>query len=320
MSAKDIAAFYDRVLLPLLTGGEVVPTGPLAPTDAPAVIAAVETCMDPGDGFEDALEGEFADLGVLGRARPVREEAARVALLLQELVRCVDPTLHPTKPKGPRSKATAVARARAHLESTPPPSTRGEVVTRHAALLCGLSARRVDTAITFWAGRRAYAGRPVPRGFSFLQGVRRVRRFVERPTLLALLNADAVWVAPDASRWAAISPLSFLARTTPWVAQVKTPVAGAEGPLLVSVLEDARLAGVLAEAVAGARDPEAHLAWIGVVTGLGAKDPRLERLAADVRAHRALLTPAPALGSARAPRRARTNPRSASSVAPHEIP
>jgi hypothetical protein len=220
--ADLIAALTERVLLPLVVGGELRPLAPVGPKRAREQ-ARVAAALADFSG-EAANEIQWQRLRVarrvcaLDRIEPLSQGEWLLTFALNDLLQATNPDLPGIFDRA--RPARLIELAVELIDAAGPPRTIAETLARHATFSRGLELVRIDTHLSWWAGTRTFRGAEPPARLLAWQTVRRVRQRREQIPLPAMVSAESwsdAW-SQALGRWLAASPLTDLAtllRATP---------------------------------------------------------------------------------------------------------
>lgn len=260
--AETTAEIFRRVLVPAVTGGELIiekPFGQRAANEATRVLGGIEQSgeevrLDQYFGPRTMQQGEEALLRKLRRLAnaDVPTIVPRIdggVLVLGALIHDLVAAFHPDlsgvfRRDAPSKLLEATARA---LSDVPPPTTLRAALLRHAWLGDLPRFTLVRTEVRWWVGGRSFVGRAPPSRLLAWPEVRRVRRderaveILRLPDLFSERAATGPLIELHAralSAFFAASPLTDLAmagRLSPsftWTASAAALVASAAGARL----------------------------------------------------------------------------------------
>lgn len=219
MTENVVAAVTERVLLPLVTGGELRPIEPIGPKRAAEHARVAATLRDFGG--ESANEIQWQRLRVarrycpIDRLPPPGQGEWLLAFALNDLLQATNPDLPGMFGRDRPKKLVELALEIVELAG--PPRSIGETLARHATFARALELVRVDTHVSWWVGSRAFRGAHPPARLLSWKAVRRVRESRQDVPLASMAPRDAPWAESwnqALSRFIAASPLTDLATAT----------------------------------------------------------------------------------------------------------
>ena len=298
--------FVSRFLLPLVAGGRIAIERPLTRRSVEALARAAETSGDPAE-TEAAARLSAARherlTSIVGRAPvPALDEPTwRIGGAVHNLLALTHPAI--AGGVGADARLTRVAAEAVDLAALGPPVTLESALERHSLLARLPEVVRVDSTVHYWLGHKTFVGRSPPGRILALPSVRGVR--VEtarrswlrevgvpaeaRPAFLALIQASPLGEALDPLRldpppsWSRLlSVLRFPAIARLAAGRMLELGVGRCGDALAEALyrfvsrqddppAGARSPGLSPDAVAFALEFLAHLVWLEVMFGEGAR-------------------------------------------------
>lgn len=253
---------FDGFLAPLVLGGELRPGRPFGARAALAM--GRERVVADSDLYARV---QTARTRVARRLAPVDELPApteaewALAATLHDLLQAAHPGFHAAfRRSGPTKVLNLVEGA---LGRIPPPSTLGEVLSRHSVFSRMFEITRTDTVVRWWVGSREFLGETPPPRLSAWPELRRVH--IET-TPRAIMDLPGAGGAVDAARFGELlsvfltkTPLTDLAscaRGSPqflWTAETLGFLATGPGEVLASrALASLPAAGAAIDAALGA--------------------------------------------------------------------
>jgi hypothetical protein len=211
-----IAALTERVILPLIAGGELRPLPPVGPRRA-LEHAGVAAALADFSG-ETANRIQWQRLRVARSLCPLDWIAAPsqaewlLAFALNDLLQATNPDL--TGLLGRDRPARLLRLTLELIDAAGPPRTVAEALARHATFSRTMELVRIDTHLSWWVGSRTFRGAEPPPRLLNWQTVRRVRQRRERVPLPEMPADDQSWSSAwgeTLARWLAASPLTDLA-------------------------------------------------------------------------------------------------------------
>lgn len=219
---EDVAgAVAERVLLPLLAGGEVRPLPPIGSGRA-ASLAGHQDLVPAGGALDEVrarrlrVARTLLPVDALG---DLTQGEWLMAFALNDLLQATNPTLGGWF--GADRPERLLEMVQKTLDAAGPPRTLGETVARHATFARLPRLTRVDTHVSWWVGSEVFRGAPPPRRLTLWSDLRRVRQREERVglgdmTVTQDFHHDA-WLAAAAKLLAAtpLTDLSWAERDAP---------------------------------------------------------------------------------------------------------
>jgi hypothetical protein len=202
----------ERLLVPLLIGGELRPLPPFGTRRAKALAASMQIVDDEA--------GARLALARLSRARALcpidelpepSEELWLLVFALNDLLQVTHPDLDRPLLRDPQSRLLgAVERT---IEAAGAPATVAEALNRHAVFSRIFEIVRSDEHVSWWSGSASFIGARAPARLITWPRLRRVEQRLESVPLVELAPPVA-WAArwlETLARWVRASPLTDLA-------------------------------------------------------------------------------------------------------------
>jgi hypothetical protein len=216
MSRNDqrlIDAVAERLLLPIVAGGELIPVRPIGAERALRVASAspIASCAASLDISEQRLRRarQVYPLDELDDPSP---SEWLLAFALNDILQSSNPTLGGalarTRPQRLLSMVYTV------ILAAGAPQSVGEALARHASFGRTLEIVRVDSEVSWWLGSRNFHGMRPPARLLAWPGLRRVQRRQRRVGLWEMTPAESRWAGTYAevlTRFLAATPLTDLA-------------------------------------------------------------------------------------------------------------
>lgn len=194
--------------MPLVTGGAVRPLPPLG--KRLAVIAERALALPPSPELEAARLRAARQLASIDGLPPLGASEWRLTGALSDLLQAANPRL--ASSWDPSRPMRLLEMTRSAVAASGPPATLLDALGRFALFARALELGRWDTTLSFWAGRRAFAGREPPARLRAWPELRRVREQRERTSFVHLADGQPwaeAWLDGVAD-WLRASPLSDL--------------------------------------------------------------------------------------------------------------
>jgi hypothetical protein len=216
LSGNLITELTERVLLPLVVGGELRPLPPVGPRRALEQARLAAAVADFSG--ETANEIQWQRLRVarricaLDRLEPPSESEWLLVFALNDLLQATNPDLPGVFDRD--RPARLIDFALELIDAAGPPRTLADALARHTTFSRALELVRVDTHLSWWVGSRIFRGAEPPARLLSWQGVRRVRQRREEVPLAAMVPDGEHWRdawSQALGRWLAASPLTDLA-------------------------------------------------------------------------------------------------------------
>ncbi len=190
MSAKIHARYEDFAedfLAPLMAGGICTIGRPLTVGMLDHFSIATPASSDAELAIRDSLS-QIGGAVAPARYLPFPERGAMaLAMAAHNFVFITDPELDRIFTRGSREKVmTWIA---ALLAEVKVPKTRGEALARHAVAERFLKITRNDVEVSNWAASFSFLGRPIPRNYTAMPGLRRIKQVTKSRPLAELLEA-----------------------------------------------------------------------------------------------------------------------------------
>jgi hypothetical protein len=201
----------DRLLAPLVLGGELRPLPPFGARRASALAPSMH--MGDGDSSERLARARLALARSLFPVDALPEPSVELWLLIfafNDLLQVTHPELNRAFARNPQQRLlsaieSTVARAGA-------PGTVAETLARHSVFARVFDMVRVDEHVSWWSGSQSFLGTRAPARLTAWPRLRRVEQRRESVALVDLSPA-AAW-APrwleTLARWLRASPLTDL--------------------------------------------------------------------------------------------------------------
>ncbi|MCU0690540.1 MAG: hypothetical protein MUF54_03995 [Polyangiaceae bacterium] len=192
------ADLFERVVKPLVAGGQLSPPEPIGPDDALPVAESLAA------NSRTSTHACWVDVARVRRARLlvpidtlpwVGRDEALMAVMLNDMLLGVDPELGSLlAPKRCQHVLDGVLRMLGTSGEQPmlgPPATLGDALVRHATFGMLWSLQRTDTKVTWWCGGAKFAGRRPPSRLMLWPRVRRVASRTDAVTLADMAGEHA---------------------------------------------------------------------------------------------------------------------------------
>ncbi|MFO0660483.1 MAG: hypothetical protein U0165_11720 [Polyangiaceae bacterium] len=190
---------FERVIVPVVLGGDVRPVKPIGPRLAARMSeAAAQIRTWPSERLTEVLEvrrARAAELVPIDAVPSLSRDEWRMASALNDLLQAANDSLSGLLFSGRHE--VLLRSVRATLGRVPSPITIGEVVMRHATFAKAPSLIRIDTEISWWTGSAFVRGEPPP---ARLVAWPEIRRVSTRETKVPIHDI-AQHVAVDRTDW-----------------------------------------------------------------------------------------------------------------------
>ena len=193
--AEDLAAIvsglFERVVKPLVLGGDLRPLETIGPKSAPQVAAMAEQSVSAADTswLSVARVRRARELCAVDTLPSMSTAEWLLAIVVNDLLYSADPEVNSFL--SPHRAEQIIAGVLETLAQAPGPVDLADALARHATFAQVLSVERVDTTISWWCGSATYSGRTPPSRLLVWPSVRRVRKERSVVSLLDMASGKA---------------------------------------------------------------------------------------------------------------------------------